>query len=394
MRHLKRFTRDESGVTSVTFGLALVAAIGAGGAAFDYGVAAADRTALQAQADAAALAAAREIGRGDPETLARNHLSGAVERTAGLTVTAKADDERVTVTATRRSRTAMMGVVGIKEITVAATATAIRPAKGPPICILALSRTAAPGVSFSGNAKFKAEGCAVQSNSTAVGSMNRKGSADASADAFCASGTVTGGLSPAKDDCIERSDPFARIAPPTPATPCRTHDRTTTAFTPGTYCDTIEVRTAATFAPGVYVLLNGLKINANASATGTGLTFYLTGADATFDINGGGNVNLQAQLSGSYQGILFWQDREVSAGAVNKINGNSTMTLVGAIYAPTQQVEFQGNSSYGHNSRFMPVIADTVSFTGSTEVTVRADTTVMDTMPSLPHLDEGARLVH
>jgi hypothetical protein len=165
-------------------------------------------------------------------------------------------------------------------------------------------------------------------------------------------------------------------------------------LSPGVHCGGLDLKGDVQLNPGLYVVHGGMRINAKANVTGAGVTIYLTGENATFDINGGGNVSLSAPLSGVHQGLLIWQDRDVSAGATNKINGNSGMDLVGAIYAPTQQVEFQGNSAYGQNSRFMPVIADTVSFTGSSTVTVRADTTVMDTNPSLPHLDDHPRLVN
>jgi hypothetical protein len=405
MRHLLRFTRDESGVTTINFALAVVAAVGAGGAAVDYGLAASSRSTLQSQADAAALTAARTIGLPEAAAVAENHLRSAVGDPAGLVVQGSATDETVTVTATRKAKTAMIGVVGIREVTVAASATAIRASKGPPICILSLSRTAQPGVSFSGNTNFSAEGCAVQSNSKADGSISRQGSASASADKFCAVGTVAGGLTPAKNDCIERQDPYRGIAPPTTAGTCLSaagipdpaKGNKAVRYVPGVYCNTIDVKDSATFAPGVYVLKDGLKINAKADAVGSGVTFYLTGAGADFDINGGGTVNLSAPLAGTYQGLLLWVDPAAGAGT-NKINGNSDMQLVGAIYAPSQRVEFLGNSAYGQASRFMPVIADTVAFTGSSEVTIRADTTVkadttaMDTNPPLPTLDTLPRL--
>jgi hypothetical protein len=51
------------------------------------------------------------------------------------------------------------------------------------------------------------------------------------------------------------------------------------------------------------------------------------------------------------------------SGGLNKLNGGSSMTLSGAVYFPTQEVEFNGNNSSGSNCTM--VVALLVSFTGN-----------------------------
>jgi hypothetical protein len=114
--------------------------------------------------------------------------------------------------------------------------------------------------------------------------------------------------------------------------------------------------------PGVYVIDGGsLKLNANANLTGTGVTFFLTNG-ATADFNGNAQMNLTAPTSGPYSGLVLYGDRS-QPSAINKINGNASSSITGAIYFPSQEVDFQGNFS-GSNG-CTQVVADKIYYTGS-----------------------------
>ena len=60
--------------------------------------------------------------------------------------------------------------------------------------------------------------------------------------------------------------------------------------------------------------------------------------------------------------MLFYGDR-TQATAVNKINGDATSNMTGAIYFPSQEVDFQGN--FSGNGGCTQVVADTIYYTGS-----------------------------
>ena len=90
--------------------------------------------------------------------------------------------------------------------------------------------------------------------------------------------------------------------------------------------------------------------------------FYLTNG-ATMDINGGANMNLSAATSGDWAGLLFFGARTLPTGVIQKVNGNATTNLTGAIYFPTQKVEFLGN--FSGNSSCLQIVADKVEYTGS-----------------------------
>ncbi len=122
--------------------------------------------------------------------------------------------------------------------------------------------------------------------------------------------------------------------------------------------------------------------------------FFLRGTKAGFTINGGGTVNLSADTTSTnpYKGVLIYQDPTSNVGAGNTLNGGSSTTLTGALYTPTQSITINGSGTFGQTSPYMPMIADTLKFTGNS--TVNLDTTKMTTAGSLPTIEIGARLIN
>jgi Flp pilus assembly protein TadG len=388
---------DRSGSISTSFALALIPILGMAGVAVDYSGAASSRTQLQSRTDAAAL----HIAKGSPtsEDAQRSARTFFPSDGDGVTeIAATVSNGAVTVTATKQVKTKVANVLGFEQIAVGARSTAAIESDGAPICVLGLSHTASPAVSFAGNTNFAAKGCAVYSNSGAQNALSSQGSATAEAAAFCSVGRASGTFKPsAKSPCREKEDPFASlVAPVTTGCDYSSSNATsvspngTKSFAPGTYCATLDIKGTATLAPGVYVLKNGLNIAAQGAASGTGVTFYLTGSNAGFTINGGGTLSLSAPTSGSYAGVLIYQDRTANVGATNKLNGDSNTFLKGAIYTPTQKLEVTGNAGFGDQSSFMPMIADVVSFSGSS--VVQSD--VKNTQIALPlaTMSSGSRL--
>lgn len=124
--------------------------------------------------------------------------------------------------------------------------------------------------------------------------------------------------------------------------------------------------------------------------TGSGVLLYLTGNGTSFTINGGGAITLSAPSSGDYKGILIMQDRASNVGATNKLNGNSTTKITGSIYTPTQVISMNGNGAFGQGDTSMPLIADQLSFSGSS--VVRLDISALETTKPLPKFASGVRL--
>ena len=97
----------------------------------------------------------------------------------------------------------------------------------------------------------------------------------------------------------------------------------------------------------------------SANVTGTGVTFYNTGTAAgvfaykPVSIAGGGTITLTAPTSGTYGGILFFQDRNYTCPSGNgscnndssSFGGGSNEYLTGALYFPGTEVTYAGNPS-------------------------------------------------
>jgi Flp pilus assembly protein TadG len=395
-----RMTREEQGSLATLYALALVPLVGAAAVALDYSKASRDRTELQKAVDAAALGAVEPDDLDDQKRvalakslLAANDRLGASQAVA----TAVTSGERsVTIVASAKSPAALISSLGIADIPVSARAKAIKKNDGAPICVLALNRSVAGAVSFSGNTSFVADGCAVQSNSSSPTGIEINGSAQAQAKSFCSVGGVLNGtrVTPAaRSSCSAVADPFASIPYPTDLSCTRTNVRVqpgeVVTLDPGVYCNGLDLKGTTALSPGLYVIKNGpLTISSQAVVTGQGVTLFLTGHNSGFTINGGGGVNLVAPVNGQYAGILIMQDRNANPGDTNTLNGGSETALRGAIYTPAQALALTGNN-FGQPNAFMPIIVDQVKFTGSS--TLRASTDIQVAQP-LPRLSGNARL--
>ena len=62
-------------------------------------------------------------------------------------------------------------------------------------------------------------------------------------------------------------------------------------------------------------------------------------------ITGQCTVNLTAPTSGTYAGILFYQDRNITSSSNNQINGSSNPNMVGSFYFPTTPLLITGGSN-------------------------------------------------
>lgn len=234
-------------------------------------------------------------------------------------------------------------------------------------CVLGLNKTKSATVQFWGNTTGTFTNCNVYSDSMSPTGFQVGGSAKATMPCAMSVGgfdadsglTLTSCPSP-NANAGYVPDPFKNL--PAPTIPGSCAHGNTSAIDPGKYCNGLTINGTTTMSPGTYVVSGGtLKINANAVLSGTGVTIYLTNG-ATVQMNGNAQVNLSAPTSGTYSGVLLYGDRS-QAYDINKINGTSTSSMTGAIYFPTQEVDFQGNFN-GQNG-CMKLVADTVIYTGN-----------------------------
>jgi hypothetical protein len=395
---LRAALSDDGGNIAMIFAFALVPLLGASGAAIDYSRAASFKARLQTAVDETALRSF-DVAHGLRLASAETRLSLLGEGYENVTITG--NDDEVEVSATGRVKTTILAVIGIDEIPVAARAIAAAARRGPKACLLALNTEDSNAVSFSGNSSFVGKDCAVYSNSRDPNGLTISGNAWPQAAGFCSVGGAAapaGFTPPPRTRCRAMTDPFAHKIQPPDVGKCDFSNHTVgpqqdEELKPGVYCGGLTVRGTARLKAGeTYVFKDGeLQVNSQGSLLGTDVLLYLTGPKSGFTINGGGDVRLHAAKKGPYGGVVIYQDPLSNPGAENKLNGSSTTVIDGAIYTPGNSVRINGSSGFGQKSVYMPVIADKITVTGSTDM--RIDLNEIEMIAPIPEMGQSVRLV-
>lgn len=151
-----------------------------------------------------------------------------------------------------------------------------------------------------------------------------------------------------------------------------------TAFvtlSPGSYCGGLKVQDNAYFSPGLYIIHNGdFDANAGSIMWGDGISFFLTG-DSDADVggmkdNGQVEIDFSATISGTYGGILFFQDisGDCAGGSTQDVtfNGGADMGLDGVVYIPACQVTINGGADAAPSC--LKIYGYTIVFSGDSHV--------------------------
>lgn len=286
----------------------------------------------------------------------------------------------VEVVVSQMQPTYFAGILGISSVNIKTRAEAAR--AGGSNCMFALDPTGPQAISVQLLAALYSPSCGVVDESSSSSAL------------YCFLGSITasqigvvGGYS--NFACLAASptpktgialpnpaDPLAYL--PTPAVPgCGAsknspYTGSASALTltgssgavtlyPGAYCGGITIGFGAnvTFMPGTYVLTSwsgtktvspgGLTMDLGAKVSGSGVTFYNYGSPS--NTNGGGiafnftsftsgGVNLTAPTSGTYSGILFFQDKQNTSSATIEGTTSWNTILQGIYYFPTASVQF------------------------------------------------------
>jgi hypothetical protein len=202
-------------------------------------------------------------------------------------------------------------------------------------------------------------------------------------------GTVSSGgttISPTPQTGIASiNDPLSTLPEPSVGA-CGTPTTTVTMNTtldPGTYCGlSIQGPTGkgkgddddkkgkgsitVNFNPGVYVLKGGISVTGSATLSGTDVTFFNTSGSIVIDGAANGEVlTLSAPTTGTYAGILFFQDPSDASSAT--ITGAGGSNIEGALYFPKAQITTNG----GGSAAYTIVVADTIVFASGNDSTFK-----------------------
>lgn len=395
-RRLKQFGRADEGQALVLTALGLLVLLLMAGLGVDVGYLRYEKQQMQKAADAAALAGASAKLYGGNYTAAGKNdakANGFTDGTNGITVainnpptklpfsTAPDASNYVEAIVSQAQPTFFMRVGGFTTVNVSSTAVASS-AVSAPGCIYVMDPSAASAYTATGGAQVHAT-CGIQIDSTSPNAFNDNGSACTTASGI----GIVGGIK--TDACSSQtttgiagfSDPLAGLAAPQVGQipqSCTQQNGHINAgqvvtLTAATFCGGITIDGGAnvTFGSGTYILYGGgLTVNSTSVINGSGVTFYNTGTKngtygfSPITINGISNSSLSAPTSGTYTGILFFEDRNIpkNGNINNTITGGTGTTFDGTLYFLTSNLNYVGNSSA---NGYTLIIADTLSLAGT-----------------------------
>jgi len=358
------------------------------GLAIDVGYEQYTKIRMQTAADAAALGGAREYAAsgstnvhsaaaGDATTngytTGVNSATVLVNRppSTGYSTT---DNSAVEVLISQTVPTFFMQVLGFSAGTVKARAVA-RTGAGGSSCFYALDPSMSNALSVNNGVTFTSScGIVVDSNSATALTAYSGGHLIAPSISVVGNYTVAGGssISPTPTTGVSPvSNPFSSMTPPSVGscnyTSYSVGGGATVTLNPGVYCNGLTIANGATVTlnPGTYIMKGGgLTFAGGAHVTGTGVMFYNTYGGgysyAPFTFNNGTTETLTAPTTGTYAGILLYQDPTVVGGAASSFAGGTNANLTGTLYLPTTALSF----SNGASAAYTIIVADSVSFTG------------------------------
>jgi Flp pilus assembly protein TadG len=393
-RCVPEFLPDGRGNLLITFAMVAPVMGTAAGVAIDYTDLARLRGGLQAVADSAALAGARQMLNYTGKTAteqeqaarqtAESYVAG-MKPNATKDIQVSSNDRLVTVALSQSKPLYFGGFLGRDQSTVATTAQATY-SPTDVACLLAVGKTETVGIGISGSATISAPKCSMWSNSNSASSLQSSGSATATARKISAVGGVdgAGGFSPApKTYQAVATDPYAGLWTAPARTACNYSEFSVPAtgglpMQPGVYCNGLTIQGNVTLLPGIYYVNNGsFVVKGNPTIIATGVTIVLLGA-SYLDWSGSATITLSAPLSGAYSGLIFVSDPSGPA-QVSLIQGNVSTSVTlegtfnGSIYLPNQQLSLGGNSKIWLANTGTKIVAKSIAIGGSATVTLGSD---------------------
>jgi hypothetical protein len=283
--------------------------------------------------------------------------------------------------------------------TIAARAVVLR-GLGPD-CVLALNGTASADAFVNGTTDVNLIKCGLAVNSNSASALNIVGSAQITADSASIVGGISGNgtLTTVNGTYTGASavpDPYANVQiPDYQALPCtslpnngQTIDASQVSGGIVRFCASLSMagHETITLENGIFIFDGGsLSVN-NSTLNLINATIVLTSSNGsnygTVSIHGGATINATAPTSGPMAGIAFYQDRNAPAGTSNDFSGGTTQTIEGAIYFPSQIVNFAGGTQTG--SGCLQIVAGEVDFKGNATLESNCTGKGVKTIASLP----------
>lgn len=334
----------------------------AAGGAVDVNRAFTEKDRLQNLLDSAMLAAVHKTSPEDRLKQAKSFLSSASVEAVDFEKRLKIDqnaDGSITGKFTGAVSTPFLSLMGIDsyDISVQSTAIATTGTETSGACIYVLG-SKGQDVLINSGANVVSQACGVHVHSTANPAFIMNAGAKIETPEFCVKGTKYikngGTLSNLETNCAVKPDPYAgKLPEPTVPSICTTSgwkDGQTISLKPGLHCETgFNGSPTITFEPGLHIIKGRMIINSNATVKAEGVTFYFADVNSEIRINGGVKFTGTAPTSGTYKGILMFENTSNAANAANKqqyiFNGSLGEVLEGIIYLPNRDVTYNSTTN-------------------------------------------------
>jgi Flp pilus assembly protein TadG len=376
--------------------IALVPMVGLVGVAVDYSRANSIRSQMQTALDSAMLAGAKD----DSSNWATTALNvfNATFNPQGSTATAPKfalnADGSFSGSVSSSVPMDFVRVIGSSSsmsVNARSTATVAPTSPGAQYCLVALNLTAQPSVQVSGNGSISitAPSCVMQVNSNASNSVDLSGNATVATTDNCIHGGVkTNGnstIAPPPDAvCKTLPDPFVNYPKPTIGSCYRTNYTYSSSDPPvpgQVYCGGMSFsgNVSVTFPAGTYYIKDGAVTESGGTFTGNGVTFYLTGQNAGFQMSGKANWHLVAPTTGPFAGFVIFLDPNGPSGtpaSSSQLSGKSELYFEGVVYLPQQSVTITGTAEVFAPSPWTSFVADTLQITGNGSLVINNNTSL------------------
>ncbi len=424
----RNIRQSREGAVAIQMALIFTALIGMGALASEIGFALYKHRQMQSAADAAAYGAAIAISTGNPVAFATEADAdaaavGFVNGANGVVITVNnppasgpntANTKAVEVIITQPQTLTVVGAVnsltgsanpsGLFNLGVRAVATA---GSGSG-CAAQLLPNQNPGVTISNGATVTMISCGMAVCSTGNTALTMSGGTNlnlcdtASCSPFstkltvsvAGKASVTNGAqingkqsctSPtckaSQGACAANVNPYASVTIPTPNPPLSSCSNGTgksygyaagvQTINPGTWCNGVTFGSSAQIKlnPGVYYVNKGnFSVGGAVQMTGTGVTIIFTGSGSNYayaTIGNGATVTLSAPTSGATAGIAFFGDPNAPASTTSNFGGGANMNITGAIYFPSDTVQF--NNGISNPTGCTQLIAGIIQFSGGAQ---------------------------
>ena len=394
--------RNRRGVALPMMAMLAVVFLAFLGLVFDSGFVMWKKRTMQAAADAAAFDGAHEVLRNNTARIISAgkysaRLNGYEDGDNGILVAINRpptsgpnqDNNHVEAIVSQTSSTFFLPILGINDAPVAARAVAGIHNSGE-FCVLALDNvddalTVTGNGGVTANCGFRSNSCVgdgqnsfrVQGSSSLTLTENAAGQLPTPVG--CGDVLVKGAAETTPDlisDGHTEPDPFSGRTPPSPPGIPYIVDHPningTLTLNPGHYASTknkpaVNIQGGnVTFNPGLYIF-EGLSINGG-TITANNVTFFVTGAGKTFEINGNATVTMTARTINDdpvkNQHILFWCDANFP-GELHRFNGGASDVFSGVTYCPGDKVDWRGNFDINNANNWGMIVAGQIEFGGT-----------------------------